>query len=295
MQYCGAARARLDKDRPHRRSDQRTRHWKHTAISVAVALALARAASAQSPGAEPPTGGNEAGRVEVAVGVWNATPQVVVSSGTLGIAGSGVDLVGDLGLFRKRLAQLRLVFRVAPRHKVRVGYVPTRYEVERMLTRTVEFGRMSFATGIPVAAGLTFDTWRFGYEYDGLSSDRGFLGVIGEVRYVRVGATLNSRLLRLEVSSVDWLVPTVGGTGRIYVHPRVAASGEVTWFHVPGVLEDGHGSGNIVDFDVSGLAILTRNIGLQAGYRTLDVNYQLHENAGSLALSGIYVNAVIRF
>ncbi len=220
---------------------------------------------------------------------------MVISSGTLGIEGSDIDLVGDLGLIRKRLPQLRIVLKPAPRHKIRVGYVPTSFEAERTLRRTISFGRTSFDIGIPVNASLTFRTWYFGYEYDLISRDRGFVGVIGEVRYTRVGADVSSGLFGVESSAADEFIPAVGGAARGYLHRRVALTAEMTWFRLPELIDSAGGGGQSIDFDASGLFTFTPNMGIQAGYRTLDVNYRRNADAGSVALRGLYVNSIIRF
>jgi hypothetical protein len=204
-------------------------------------------------------------------------------------------LVGDLGLIRKRLPHLRVVLKAASRHKVRVGYVPTSFEAERTLRRTISFGRTNFDIGIPVNASLTLRTWRFGYEYDFVSRDRGFVGVIGEVRYTRVGADLSSGFLGVSSSLTDAFIPAIGGIGRGYLHRRVAVTGEVTWFRIPELIDRLGGGGRSVDFDVSGLVTFTRNVGIQAGYRTLDVNYRRNDDAGSVGLRGLFVSSIIRF
>ncbi len=265
-------------------------------LVLAIAMTVVPRANAQALGpAAPSDERSEAYRAEIAVGLWNASPDVVISSGTLGIEASDIDFVGDLGLLRKRLPQVRVVLKPAPRHKIRVGYVPTSFEAERTLRRTISFGRTSFDIGIPVSASLTFHTSYFGYEYDLISRPRGFAGVIGEVRYVRVGAEVSSGSLGVESSVTNGFIPVVGGVARGYLHRRVALTGELTWFPLPELFDGWGGGGRSIDFDASGLFTFTQNVGIQAGYRTLDVNYRRNADAGSVALRGLYVNSVIRF
>ena len=275
--------------------ETRTKPLRCAVLFLATVIALVPTAYAQAPSSARTDERTEAYRAEIAVGLWNASPDVVISSGTLGIEGSDIDFVGDLGLIRKRLPQLRVVLKPASRHKIRIGYVPTSFEAERTLRRTISFGSTSFDIGIPVNASLTFRTWRFGYEYDLISRDRGFVGVIGEVRYTRVGADLSSGFLGVSSSLTDAFIPAVGGIGRGYLHRRVAVTGEVTWFHIPELIDRLGGGGRSVDFDVSGLVTFTRNVGIQAGYRTLDVNYRRDDDAGSVGLRGLYVSSIIRF
>ena len=264
-------------------------------LTLAIFLASA-VANAQTPDAAVSSDeGSEAYHVEIALGLWNASPDVVISSGTLGIDASDIDFVGDLGLIRKRLPQLRVVLKAAQRHKVRIGFVPTSYEAQRTLRRTISFANTSFNIGIPVNASLSFPTWYFGYEYDLISRDRGFVGVIGEVRYVRVGADVSSGFLGVASTLTDEFIPAVGGIARGYLHRRIAVTGEMTWIQIPELIDGLGGGGRTLDFDVSGLFTFTRNVGIQAGYRTLDVNYRRDADAGSVGLRGMYVNSIIRF
>ena len=151
-------------------------------------------------------------RAEIAAGVWSASPDVVITSGTLGIDGSAIDFVGDLGLIRKTLPQLRLVLKAAPRHKLRIGYVPTSYEAGTTLSRTISFGSTNFTVGVPVTASLAFHAWRFGYQDHVVSEERGFAGLVAEVRYATVGADVRSTFLGVESSLGDAFIPAVGGT-----------------------------------------------------------------------------------
>jgi hypothetical protein len=261
-------------------------------LSLALVALLAPSAFAQAPGTSKES---EDYRAEIAAGVWSASPDVVITSGTLGIDGSGIDFVGDLGLIRKALPQVRLVLKAAPRHKLRVGYVPTSYEAGTTLSRTISFGGTNFTIGVPVTASLNFQAWRFGYQYDVVSANGGFAGLIAELRYARVGTDVRSTFLGVESSLGDAFIPAVGGTGRIYLHRRVAVTGEVMWFEIPELVDGLGGGGRSVDFDVSGLVTFTRNFGVQAGYRTLDVSYRRRDDAGAVGLKGVYLSSLIRF
>jgi hypothetical protein len=295
MERYAAFRERVSGGTANENLETRTKRLRCAMLCLAAVIAVVSTAYAQAPSSAGTDEGAEAYHAEIAVGVWNAFPDVVISSGTLGIEGSDIDFVGDFGLIRKRLPQLRVALKPASRHKIRIGYVPTSFEAKRTLRRTLSFGSTSFDIGIPVSASLTFRTWRFGYEYDLISSARGFVGVIGDVGYTRVGANLSSGFLGVSSSLTDALIPAVGGIGRGYLHRRVAVTGEVTWFQIPELIDGLGDGGRSVDFDVSGLVTFTRTVGIQAGYRTLDVNYRRDDDAGSVGLRGLYISSIIRF
>lgn len=259
-----------------------------------MAIGAARPAHAQSAGVGI-DGSRDVYRAEIAAGVWIASPNAVISSGTLGLAISDVDFVGDLGLIPRRLPQLRATLRAGRRHKVRIGYQPTHFEGDTTLRRTIAFGSTNFTIGIPVTATLTLRTWRAGYQYDVVSRERFVASVIGEVRYARVGTGVQSGFLGVESSLADAFVPVVGGSGRVFLHPRVALTGELMWLQIPELLDGLGGGGRSVDGDVSGLVLFSRHVGIQVGYRTFDVNYQRRGDSGAVGLRGMYVNSLIRF
>ena len=130
------------------------------------------------------------------------------------------------------------MLRPGPRHKVRISYVPTSFDAQTTLKRTIVFRGVDYNFGIPITTSVTWHTLRTGYEYDLLSSARGFLGAIGEVRYARVAADVSSSIIGLETSIADAWIPAVGLGGRFYVAPRLSLNGEVTWFKIPGILDE---------------------------------------------------------
>jgi hypothetical protein len=265
-------------------------------LCVCILLTLPGMAHAQL-GEQPGDGMGETYRVEASAGLWNVSPHIVISADAFGIQGSSLDFVRDAGVVDKRLLQLRLVLRPGPHHKIRISYVPTSFDAQTTLKRTIVFRGVDYNFGIPISTSVTWHTLRVGYEYDFLSSTRGFLGAIGEVRYARVGADVSSSIIGLETSIADAWIPAIGLGGRLYVAPRLSLNGEVTWFKIPGILDEitRNAGGRSTDFDLSGMVSLTSKVGVRAGYRTLDVAYRLNNNAASLGLRGVYVSTVLRF
>ena len=72
-------------------------------------LWVPQTASAQyRPAAAAPTAGiAEDYHIEASYGWWNATPELIVNSESLGILGTDVDLVSDLGIEKHRLGKSR--------------------------------------------------------------------------------------------------------------------------------------------------------------------------------------------
>jgi hypothetical protein len=259
-------------------------------LSGALLVASPAAAQHPMPGS---TVVGETYRVELLGGLWNPTPSLVVTSAQLGIPGTPIDLVADLGVARERFREFRFVGRLARKHKLRVHYLPIRYSAETVLTRDLVFNGVRYRLGVPVNAGLTWRTWRVGYEYDVATRDRWFAGFILEAKYTDVEMRLDSPLAE-EFARARGPIPAVGGIVRVYPASNAALTLELTGFKVPEQI-DVDTRGQYLDADLYGTINFSRNFGLQIGYRSIDVSYLVEQDSGDLALKGFYYAAVVRF
>ncbi|MGE3844739.1 MAG: hypothetical protein AB7I50_24505 [Vicinamibacterales bacterium] len=264
------------------------------ALAVGLAVLLPSSASAQftPQGSEPAWG--ESFVVEFGAFYWNPTPELVVRTETLNILGSAIDLVDDLGVERKRLPDLRFVLRPARKHKFRVAYSPIEYTTESVLRRSIVFNGTTYQVGIPVNSVFEWKTWRFGYEYDFVARERGYVGVIADVKYTQVEMAIASPL-RAETVKATAPIPSIGGTFRVYPVPMVALTGEVTGVRLPGSLTDGDETADYLDWDLYATVNFGRHVGAQVGYRTLDVSFRYDEEFGDMKMKGPYFGGVVRF
>jgi hypothetical protein len=264
-------------------------------LTVGLCLWAGSAAEAQYPQyrrSELATG--ERYHVELSYGLWDPSPEVSIASESLGIPGSTIDLVDDFGIESRRLPEFRAILRPAQKHKFRIGYIPIKYEVESaVLRRDIIFNGIRFNVGLPVNAEARWDTWRFGYEYDFLYRDRGFLGVVVEAKYTRASVELDSPIAS-EFARVSAPIPTIGVAGRGYIFRNLSVSGDFTLFRLPNGEDDDY-KGNYYDFDVYSTLNFTNNVGVQFGYRTLDVGYTVDFDFGDLNMQGFYFMGVVRF
>jgi hypothetical protein len=265
-----------------------------------LALALtgaARDAAAQYRAAypvhDPATG--ETYHVELGVTFWNPTPNIVISSEALGIIGSQIDAVKDLGLTKKGFPEIRLVLRPAKKHKFRFNYTPISYSAESTLTRNITFNGIKYTIGLPVNSSLNWKTYRIGYEYDFIYRDRGFFGVILEAKYTDIQVDLNSPLPGTAgYAKARAPIPAIGAIARVYPVPNISITGEVTGFKLPESINKDY-KAHYVDFDVYGTVNITDHFGAQVGYRSLDVGYTVKLDSGTVKLQGPYVAGVVRF
>jgi hypothetical protein len=233
-------------------------------------------------------------RVELGGYLWPPTPTVLITSESLGIVGSRIDFVEDLGIEKKTFKQLKVVLRPGTKHKLRFEYTPIRYDATSTLRRTIVFNGQRFDVAIPVETELTWKAYRFGYEWDFVYRDRGFVGLLLELKYTDIEASLSNRLVGGEFAHARAPIPAIGVIGRAYVVPNISITGEFSGFKLPSSIDEDYG-GHYFDFDLYGTVNFTDNVGAQAGYRSLTVFYRAEEDEGDLKMRGLYFGGVVRF
>ncbi|HUR35264.1 MAG TPA: hypothetical protein VM032_15780 [Vicinamibacterales bacterium] len=231
--------------------------------------------------------------VEIGGFLWAPTPEVAITSESLGIIGSKIDFVSDLGIEKSTFKQLRVVLRASTKNKFRFEYTPITYTAQANLKRTIVFNGINYPLSLPVATELKWKAYRFGYEYDFLYRDRGFAGLILEAKYTDVEATL-SNAIDTEFVHARGPVPAIGFIGRGYVAPNIAITGEFSFFPLPRDTFDRY-KAKYYDFDLYGTVNFTDYVGVQGGYRSFDVFYHIDEDEGDLRLRGLYFGGVVRF
>ena len=231
--------------------------------------------------------------VEVGGYFWNPTPDIAITSESLGIIGSRIDFVEDLGIEQKRFGQFKAVLRPGTKHKFRFEYTPINYDARGALRRNIIFNGISFPAVLPVQTDLRWDAYRFGYEWDFLYRERGFLGLLLEAKYTDVEATLTN-ILDTEFVHARAPIPALGVIGRVYVVPNISITGEFSAFKLPEGVDEDYGA-RYFDFDLYGTVNFTDHFGAQVGYRSFDVFYKVDEDEGELLLKGLYFGGVARF
>ena len=269
----------------------------NTAFAIALFLAVtvpAVPAAAQYGvgGSDRATGENY--HVEIAGNLWFPAPDILISSESLGIIGSTIDFVEDLGIQKQTFKQLKVVLRPGVKHKFRFEYTPINYEATSTLRRTVVFNGQRFDVALPVASELKWDAYRFGYEWDFLYRDRWFVGMLLELKYTDIEATLANSLVGQEFVHAQAPIPAIGVIGRGYVAPNIAITAEFGGFKLPESIDEDYRA-NYFDFDLYGTVNFSEHAGAQVGYRRLTVFYKIDDDEGDLKLKGLYFGGVLRF
>jgi hypothetical protein len=263
------------------------------AVLALCALLIASRADAQFRAADPAPG--EQFHAELSLLFWTPTPEIKLSTDGLDTLGVGqVDFVKEFNIENKRFREFRVTLKPGHKHKIRFGNIPINYTQTATLTRTVTFGGLT----VPVSTTATFDMkWdvrRYGYEYDFVARDRGYLGVIAELKDNKVSATVTSPSFGTETTDHRAPVPTIGIAARGYPHRLFSITGELTGVKVPGSLKD-QLQGKLFDFDLYGTLSFGKNVAVQGGYRSLLVDYIVDNGSGRLKMKGMYWGGLVRF
>jgi hypothetical protein len=230
---------------------------------------------------------------ELSGNFWTPMPDMVISSEALGIPGSNIDLVSELGFQQTRFRQMRATLRPATKHKLRFEYTPIGYNAVSSLTRNIVFNGITYPVTLPVETTLDWKAYRFAYEWDFIYRDRGFLGLVLEAKYTDVQATLEN-VVDTQFVHARAPIPAIGLIGRGYILPNVSITGEFTGFKWPDTIDENY-EGRFFDFDIYGTINFTNNVGVQGGYRSFDVFYRVDSDQGSLVVKGMYLGGVVRF
>jgi hypothetical protein len=270
-----------------------------TTVCVLAGLSAAAPAEAQygarRAGSDRATG--ETYHVELGGTIWNPTPNIVIASTQFEQLGDDVDFVATLGLQQKTFNQFRAVLRPGTKHKFRFEYSPIKYEAQKNVPVSFVFNGQRFNVGVPVETTLEWKAYRFGYEWDFVYMNRGFVGMLLDLKYTDVTASLDSPAVGVtQFTSARAPIPAIGVIGRGYVVPNISITGEFSAFRLPErALNTDDYSGKYYDFDFYGTVNFTNNFGAQLGYRTLDVFYKVKQDTGTMTLKGWYFAGVARF
>jgi hypothetical protein len=234
--------------------------------------------------------------IEAAYGWWNAKPSLIVNSEALGILGSDIDLISDLGIEQHRLGKFDLVLKPSAKHRFRFQRLPIKYETDaHPVTREFIFNGQRYTLGLPVTTSVDFTTYRFGYEYDFLYFKRGFFGAGINLNYTNVDVELLSPI-GAEFVSAAAPIPAFTFAGRGYVLPNLAIDGEFSFFRVPDSLEEQlNGDGSYNDFDIHGTYNFNKYVGAQLGWRKTTMFYNVENDTGDLKFTGMYFGGVVRY
>jgi hypothetical protein len=228
--------------------------------------------------------------VELGVTFWKPSPDLVIATG----GNPAVELVNSFGIEDKQFTGFTLTAKPGRKHRVRFSYVRMDYDKEALVSQTIAFGGQVFNVNIPAATDIDWTLLRLGYEFDFVSNEHVVAGVLAELKHNHVKASITSPAISVAAATdTKAPIPTFGGIGRIYIVPNVVSGTvEISGFKLP---EGQELSGNYLDMDIFATVMLGRNFAVQAGYRSVDVEYLVDDDSGDLKMKGPYFGGSVRF
>jgi hypothetical protein len=263
------------------------------AVTLFTCLFAATRAEAQF---EAQSSSPEDFHTELAMMWFTPKPELTLTTGNA-LVGT-VDFVQEFGIAEEKFREIRTVIKPGRKHKIRFAYLPIKYEESAVLQRNVTFQNVTFPVSANATSAIKWDLYRFGYEWDFVRRSHGFVGVITELKYNKVQATVGasgvmSGQAQTLTASVDQRapIPTIGGVARGYIGKYASVTGEFT-----GLKADRDTfRAKFYDFDISAAGHLGKNGGVQAGYRSITVDFLVDDDAGVMKMKGPYVGAFVRF
>ena len=265
-----------------------------TVSTFALLLMTARAEAQFAPAREVVPA--EDFHVELDLRLWQPEPTMTLTTGDVRVG--TVDFVREFGITNQRFNEFGVVLKPGQKHKVRFGYVPFKYNQDATLLRDVVVQNVTFPASAAANANISWDLYRFGYEWDFVSMSRGFVGLVTEVKYNRVKADVTGtasafgQVQNFE-ASIDQPAPapTIGGIARAYVTDYVSVTGEFTGLKV----NRDNFRAKFYDFDMYATATFGKYVGARVGYRSIDVDFLADSDAGTMTMKGPYFGGVLKF
>jgi hypothetical protein len=251
---------------------------------------VAAAQFTATPFSDPATG--ERYHIEAAGALWNPPPRFEIASESLGVLGTRIDAVTDLGIQQKRVGEMRIVLRPARKHKFRVNYLPMTYNAVSTVHRDFVFNGIRYGVNLPVTTDLSWKTWLLGYEYDFLYRDRWFVGLVLQAKATDIQINLRAPI-GTDFARAQAPIPNIGGIARVYVVPNISITGEFVGLRIPEV--DDRYQAHYFDFDLYGTVNFNDYVGAQLGFRSLDLGYVFEDDHGNFKAKGIYFGGVVRY
>jgi hypothetical protein len=231
--------------------------------------------------------------VELGLVVLSPPIDAIITSSNFGIAGSAIDMGKDLGMTATGRYEIRLLLRPSKRQKLRLSYLPQSFTNQTTFKRDIIFNGIKFAQGSTAASTYQWTGWRFGYEYDFVSSDRVFAGLVIEAKYTDAQLEIKSATER-EYIQAKAPLPAIGAIVRYYVMPTLSFTGELTGFGIPNTASKRYYA-KYLDYDVYGTFYITDNVGVIGGYRSIDVRFKVDTDQVETRTKSPYIGGVIKF
>lgn len=198
-----------------------------------------------------------------------------------GATGTTINLVDDLGVGDdENFFDVRATLELGS-HRLRYGYMPMSWEGRKTITQNITFNGQTYSATDTVSTGLDVAYHRLGYEYDIIDTLNNRLGVIFEIKYFDIDASLVSAT-RNEKANIKAPVPTIGVAAQVGLPMLFSVGGEVTGITLGSAawLVDAEAG---VNFKPAPFVVVS------GGYRLLRLHADYDDDLVDLSVSGPFV------
>ena len=240
-----------------------------------------------------PAGTGDTYHVEFALVLLSPPLDATVTSSNFGIPGTPITLDTDLGMTNAARFEARLVLRPTKRQKLRVSYLPQSFTSKYTLKRDLIFNGIRFSQGTVADSTYNWTGWRFSYEYDFVSNDSGFFGLVLEAKYTNANLEIKNSTDH-EFVRAKAPLPAIGLIGRYCPMPELCFTGELTGFGIPDKAAKDYYA-RYVDYDFYGSYYFTKNVGAIAGYRSISAQFRVKTDSVKTTTRAPYLGAIVKF
>jgi hypothetical protein len=255
---------------------------RQTISITAATLALAASLAA----------GQERTRFEIEANLWEPDVSGGIRVVEQGVGGD-IDLANDLGLASDSVTGLRLVFHPSRRTEIRFTRLPLSFSADVVASRTIEFAGEVFTFSTRVVSELEMDYLRAGFAWQFLSSSDGRFraGPLLEVKGYDGSASLSAPELIIPVTVSEDFEAAFGSAGlAVDLEPtaRVHIFGEFSALV-------GADEGDQTDFEVGVRVTLAGPLAVQAGYRSIETDFEDDNDLVDFDVDGVFFGARLGF
>ncbi len=198
-----------------------------------------------------------------------------------GLTGTTMDFEKDLGVdTEENFLEARITLQMG-KHSIRYAFVPMSWDGAKTITRSINFAGRTYSVNTAVTSSLDVDYHRLGYQYDFISVAGNRLGVIAELKYMDIDASLKSATID-EAESLAMGFPAIGVAFRLGLPALFSIEGELTGMTYGG---DAHFVDGEVGVNIRPMPLMT----ISGGYRYLQLYAENDDDKVDLELTGPFI------
>lgn len=238
----------------------------------------------------------EGTKIEIEVRPWMTDLEVNVKvsagSGEAEVGtGTELDFKHDLDIRDEDFIDLRAIYQVTSRSKIRFSYVRMDFDGEKTLAKALNFKGRTFAAGLRVQTGLDVKLIRLAWIRQMINKKYFQIDGIVEVKGLSIVTNLHAP--STEVNQRDTsatVIPTFGVAVNVKPFSVINLFGEFT-----GLYLDQDDYGFTYDAEAGIRIIPFEHVNIIAGFRILKIDLEDAPDFAKIGLEGPFMSVVVRF